>query len=295
MSWVARATRGANAAGRATDSPSVDTHPFKLLTPPTHRVPVIAHVPHASTVIPPDVRKTIVLNAPGLRREIVRLTDWHAHDLFSWIVEAGGSMFVNCLSRFVFDPERFADDVQEPMATKGQGVVYTLTTDGTPLAEIDPAERKRRIETLYDPYHEALAALVDSMLVEMGSALIIDCHSFPSTPMASELDQAPNRPDICIGTDSFHTPVALADSLKNAFEREGLDVRGNTPFAGTLVPMKHYRSDDRVTSIMIEIRRDLYCDEVTGERTESYHGLRQAVQRAVRRGLAQAVPGFGLP
>ena len=201
-------------------------------------------------------------------------------------------MFVNCLSRLVFDPERFADDAQEPMAENGQGVVYTLTTDGTPLAHVDSAERKRRLETLYNPYHEALAALVDSMLEKMGSALILDCHSFPSRPMASELDQAPNRPDICIGTDCDHTPPALADSLQNAFEREGLVVRRNTPFAGALVPMKHYQSDDRVTSIMIEIRRDLYCDESTGERTESYRGLRQTVERAVRHGLAQG--SFGV-
>ena len=123
--------------------------PFKLLVPPGHRLPlIIAHVPHASIVIPPAVRKTIVLNDADLRREIVRLTDWHTDDLFSWIVEAGGSVFVNCLSRLVFDPERFADDAQEPMAEKGQGVVYTRTTDGMPLADIDPAERLNEYDGL---------------------------------------------------------------------------------------------------------------------------------------------------
>ena len=237
-------------------------HAFKIVAPAAHHRPLIAHVPHASTVILGDVRKTIVLNDADLRREIVRLTDWHTDDLFSWIAEAGGSMFVNCLSRLVFDPERFVDDAQEPMATRGQGVVYTRTTDGTPLANVDPSERKRRIETLYNPYHETLAALVDSMLEEMGSALIIDCHSFPSIPMVSELDQAPNRPAICIGTDPFHTPPALADNLQNAFEREGLEV---------------------------------YCDESTGERTEGYPGLRQMVERAVRRGLARVLPGLAEP
>ena len=105
--------------------------------------------------------------------------------------------------------------------------------------------------------------------------------------------RTPNRPDICIGTDSFHTPVALADSLHDAFEREGLEVRRNTPFAGALVPMKHYGTDQRVTSVMIEIRRDLYCDEATGERTESYPMLRRTVERAIRRGLTQGSFGFG--
>jgi hypothetical protein len=32
-----------------------------------------------------------------------------------------------------------------------------------------------------------------------------------------------------------------------------------------MVPTEHYRRDLRVRSVMLEVRRDLYCDETTGE------------------------------
>ena len=34
----------------------------------------------------------------------------------------------------------------------------------------------------------------------------------------------------------------------------------NRPFAGSIVPMKYYRKDIRVMSVMIEINRRLYID-----------------------------------
>ena len=36
---------------------------------------------------------------------------------------------------------------------------------------------------------------------------------------------------------------------------------GNQPFSGTIVPMKHYRKDQRVQSLMIEINRWFYLAE----------------------------------
>jgi len=96
------------------------------------RRPLIAHVPHASTFIPPAARDLILLDDAGLDRELVRMTDWHTEDLFSWVLDLGGPMFVNRASRLVMDPERFANDDDEPMSLVGQGVVYTKTTDGRP-------------------------------------------------------------------------------------------------------------------------------------------------------------------
>jgi hypothetical protein len=37
-----------------------------------------------------------------------------------------------------------------------------------------------------------------------------------------------------------------------------LDTALNTPFAGTLVPLKHFGKEPRVNSVMLEIRREVY-------------------------------------
>ena len=231
------------------------------------------------------MREQILLDDEALQRELVRLTDWHTDHLFSWVLDMGGTMFVNELSRLVFDPERFADDSQEPMAARGQGVVYTHGTEGQLLAQISEAERAERIRELYEPYHKGLTALVGSKLAEFGCCIILDCHSFATVPLQSELDQRADRPDICIGTDAFHTPTELAEELAQAFTREGFRVARDTPFPGALVPLEYWQRDKRVIAVMVEVRRGLYCDEETGERGERFEECREKVGRAVASAL----------
>ncbi len=244
-------------------------------------MPVVGHVPHASTAIPAAVRAELLIDDAALQRDLVRLTDWHTDDLFDWLRDRGTAMFVNHLSRLVFDPERFADDTLEPMAAVGQGAVYTRTTSGERLRDLTDEVRTKRIAGLFEPYHAALAELVRSQLERFGCCTLLDCHSFATLPLPSEPDQSPDRPDICIGTDSFHTPPALAAALERALLVEGLSVRRDMPFSGCLVPLAYYRRDQRVSSVMIEVRRGLYCDESTGQRRAAFAELRAALERAV--------------
>jgi hypothetical protein len=45
------------------------------------------------------------------------------------------------------------------------------------------------------------------------------------------------------------------------------DVAVNPPFAGTYVPFRHYRTDLRVESLMVEVWRDAYLGERAGAPT----------------------------
>jgi N-formylglutamate deformylase len=89
---------------------------------------VILHVPHASTVIPADVRADIVLDDAALARELLASTDHHTDTLVAGLEVASEvpgrdgeregrvgrvRAYVNGLSRLVVDPERFLDPESE--------------------------------------------------------------------------------------------------------------------------------------------------------------------------------------
>lgn len=227
---------------------------------------VILHMPHASTTIPPDVRSGIELDNAALARELLRMTD-ACTDRIAEVAAAAAAMtpwqFVNSFSRLVIDPERFPD-AREEMLAVGMGAVYTRTSDGATLRTHDPLAEAGLIARYFTPYASALAQLVDERLHACGRATIIDVHSFPRVALPYELHSDLDRPEICIGRDDTHTPTELVSAAVEAFSEFGR-VGINEPFIGTYVPLVHYGADHRVRSIMLEVRRDLYMDEASGE------------------------------
>jgi N-formylglutamate amidohydrolase len=189
------------------------------------------------------------------------------------------------VSRLVVDVERFQDDADEPMASKGMGALYTRLSTGEPLRHLDPAQRRRLMASWYQPHHQRLTQAVDDALAEHGHCLIIDVHSFSSTPLPHEPDQDPQRPEICLGTDAFHSPFRDDQEALDVVRAHGFTVALNRPFAGSLVPSKHWSTDARVRSVMIEVRRDLYMDEATGAKLPGFGDMAARVCRVVE-GLA---------
>jgi len=235
--------------------------------------PAILHLPHASRVIPAEHRGAFHLPDTELDLELTRMTDAHTDHLFAL---EGATRVVFPVSRLVVDPERFEDDALEPMAARGMGVLYTHTSQRMPLRDAPTTEQRARLlAEWYHPHHARLTDAVNDALTAHGRALVIDAHSFASAPLPYEPDQSPDRPEICLGTDAFHTPPALLQAAQRTCESLGWSVAVNRPFAGALVPMAHYRRDLRVHAIMIEVRRDLYMDERTGERARTFDDVTQ--------------------
>ena len=220
--------------------------------------PVLVHVPHSSRSVPDWARDGLLLDDAALSRELDAMTDAHTDLIAQWangLAASPANLFINRLSRLVVDPERFPDEREEMLAV-GMGAVYT---HGHDRRLIRTTVQQELIPTVFEPYATAFTCAVDRILDAHGRAVIIDVHSYPQDPLPYELHAHGARPQVCLGTDEYHTPPTLLETAREAFRTFEIDV--NTPFAGTYVPLKHYGTNPAVSSLMVEIRRDVYLDE----------------------------------
>jgi N-formylglutamate amidohydrolase len=224
--------------------------------------PLLLHLPHDATAIPSDAQADFLLSAEELRAECLRLTDWHTAALYADGLAPTDVVRAE-VSRLVVDTERFADDAQEPCARVGMGATYVRTSDGRPLRTLTPERRAELMARHYWPHHRALDAAAAARLARFGRCLVLDAHSYPTGPLPTQLAFGPS-PEIGIGTQPGHTSAALRDLAVDFFRAHGYSVGVDVPFSGAMVPNACFGRDPRLWSVMIEVRRDLYMDEVTG-------------------------------
>jgi N-formylglutamate deformylase len=244
-----------------------------------HLPALILHIPHASRLIPAEDRAAMVPDDATLARELLRMTDAWTDKLVEGVT-VRATRIVFPVSRLVLDPERFPDDADEPMAAKGMGAMYTRLSTGEPLRHPDSTERARLMDRYYWPHHRRLDEAVDAALAEHGRALIVDVHSFSSVPLPHEPDQDPERPELCIGFDAFHSPFRDDEEAVRIGQDAGFaTVAVNRPFSGSIVPSRHWLRTPEVKSVMIEVRRDLYMDQETGEQRPDFGAVVLRVTR----------------
>lgn len=214
---------------------------------------IILHIPHSKTDIP--IKEGFNLDL--IENETELLVDHATDKIFN--IENVDSVVFN-YNRIFCDVERLSDE-EEPLHKKGRGFYYTKTDNGETLRELLPELKSKIKSEYYDKHHKELELLTESKLEKYDSVYIIDCHSFSDKPFKTDIDKELNRPDICIGTDDFHTPEWLLKQIESGFKNHNLTVKINSPYSGTLIPLKYYQTDNRVSGIMIEVNRKLYIKE----------------------------------
>jgi N-formylglutamate amidohydrolase len=155
----------------------------------------------------------------------------------------------------------------------GLGTVARVVGDAQEIyhQRIPIDDALRRIEGLYKPYHRALRRLLTRVHRDFGAAVLIDCHSMPST--AGTKDDRP-RADVVLG-DRYGTSCVpiVSEVIEATFRELGYVVSRNKPYAGGFITEHYGNPAAGLHSIQIEINRALYMDERRYERSASFARL----------------------
>jgi N-formylglutamate amidohydrolase len=167
------------------------------------------------------------------------------------------------------DPAMFEDELPEFARARTARVAAGLGTIARVAGgkeiyrrKLTFAEAKARIETVHQPYHDALTRLLSQARAAHGVALLVDWHSMPSA--AAQGSGRRGACDIVLG-DRFGAACAPAITalVEKAFIELGYRCVRNAPYAGGYTTEHYGRPARRTHALQVEINRALYMDETT--------------------------------
>ncbi|MBX9884351.1 MAG: N-formylglutamate amidohydrolase, partial [Novosphingobium sp.] len=152
-----------------------------------------------------------------------------------------------------------------------------------------PDDLAARIAGVHQPYHTALAALLEGVRARWGTVLLIDLHSMPPLParageQAAQFVVGDRFGAACDGALVAEAFAALGQARRLAAH--------NRPYAGGYVLERHARRHAGVHCLQLEIDRRLYLDTALAEPGPGLDDAVDVVAALVQR-LAIAVAELG--
>jgi N-formylglutamate amidohydrolase len=248
--------------------------PFTVTEPAMQTVPFVFNVPHAGAIYPAAFLASSRLDAVALRRS----EDAFVDELFAPVMELGAPLMTAHFPRAFLDLNREPYELDSRMfdgrlpsfantrsmrVAGGLGTIPRIVADGQEIyrSRLPVDEALHRIEWLYKPYHRTLRHLVRRTSQLFGHAILIDCHSMPSSSVSREEGI---KADIVLG-DRYGTSCAtlLIDLAEAALRGRGYTVVRNKPYAGGFITEHYGEPALGRHALQIEINRALYMDERT--------------------------------
>ena len=237
--------------------------------------------PHSGSVYPPAFLAASRLDIPTLRRS----EDSFVDELMAGVVRQGYPLmhahFPRCFvdvnrEPYELDPRMFEGRLPSFANTRsmrvagGLGTVARVVGDAQEIYDrrIPVDEALQRIESLYKPYHRTLRRLFSRVHQDFGAAVLLDCHSMPSS--AGQRDSRP-RPEFVLG-DRYGTscvPV-VAEVVESTLRGLGYTVSRNKPYAGGFITEHYGNPAAGLHALQLEINRALYMDERRYERSANF-------------------------
>lgn len=263
--------------------------PFEVIAPARHRLPVVINSGHSGSFYP-----DCFLAASRLDRNTIRRSeDTYVDEIMASGAAVGAPLLKANFPRawldvnrepYELDPKMFAGslptyaNVRSVRVAGGLGTIARIVADSEEIyaAPVPVEEALARIDAVYKPYHRALRQLVIDTRAAFGLAILLDCHSMPSSVRGPHGRQ---RPDVVLG-DRYGTSCAteLTDLVAQILTRLGYSVSRNKPYAGGFIT-EHYGQPARgLHAMQVEVNRGLYMDERSLERTAGFVRLQSNVR-----------------
>jgi len=258
--------------------------PFEIIEPALWRGPVLFNSPHSGRIYPRAFLGSSRLDLATLRRS----EDSFVDELALGVVERGYPLmrahFPRCYvdvnrEPYELDPRMFEGRLPSFANTRsmrvagGLGTVARVVGDAQEIYDqrISVDDALRRIENLYKPYHRALRKLFTRVHREFGAAMLIDCHSMPSS--TSSKDERP-RADVVLG-DRYGTSCVglISETVETTLRSLGYAVSRNKPYAGGFITEHYGNPAAGLHAIQLEINRALYMDERRFEKIKGFEQL----------------------
>jgi N-formylglutamate deformylase len=258
--------------------------PFEILEPTEWAGAIVFNSPHSGSIYPRSFLSSARLDLSSLRRS----EDSFVDELFLGVVPRGHPLmrahFPRCYvdvnrEPYELDPRMFEGRLPSFANTRSMRVAGGLGTVARVVGDAQEIYDQRipiddalgRIEDLYKPYHRALRRLVTKVHRDCGAAVLVDCHSMPST--AGAKDERP-RADVVLGDRYGTSCVAIvSETIETTLTELGYSVSRNKPYAGGFITEHYGNPSAGLHAIQLEINRGLYMDERHYERGPTFARL----------------------
>jgi N-formylglutamate deformylase len=167
--------------------------------------PLLVSMPHVGTLIPEALKPLYTARALG-----VEDTDWHMDTLYAFARDLGASLIVPKLSRYVIDLNRPPENTPMYAGANNTELCPTRHFSGDAIYQpgMAPGEPQiaQRVQTYWQPYHQALQAELARLRSLHGHVVLWDGHSIRSQlPWLFE----GQLPDLNLGTVNGQSCAAL--------------------------------------------------------------------------------------
>jgi N-formylglutamate amidohydrolase len=279
--------------------------PFEVIEPHELLSPLVFSSPHSGRIYPARFLAAARLDAAALRRS----EDAYVDELFASAKAVGAPLLHAHFPRayldlnrepYELDPKLFDSALPQFANTRslrvaaGLGTIPRVVADAREIyaRRLSVDEALRRIDALYKPYHAALRALMERAARRFGVAVLVDCHSMPSTSARESALSArgeKRRIDFVVG-DRYGASAspAVVDGVEERLRGRGYHVQRNRPYAGGFITEHFGRPAAGWHALQIEVSRGLYMDEATIEKNERFASVAADLAEVVA-GLAQDV------